>query len=257
MPEPDAAVAIVHALGDDSVLLIRRAERNSDPWSGHWSFPGGRREREDGDLLHTALRELEEECGIPLAPEQLQAALPLAIARRRVGRYLIVAPFVFAVDAERPARLDSREAVEAVWTPLSVLRDASRHALRTVPGRPSEMQFPAIDLNGVPLWGFTYRLIADWLDLIPCDSRPTEPGFQVASALLDTLVARGCVLDHDWVDREGGKVAALTGPIPVEVVLAYLSTPAQHIPQINMLEVRPDGIRIAGLAFEEYRIESH
>ena len=98
---------------------------------------------------------------------------------------------------------------------------------------------------------------ADWLDLIPCDSRPTEPGFQVASALLDTLVARGCVLDHDWVDREGGKVAALTGPIPVEVVLAYLSTPAQHIPQINMLEVRPDGIRIAGLAFEEYRIESH
>jgi 8-oxo-dGTP pyrophosphatase MutT (NUDIX family) len=50
MAEPDAAVAIVHARGAaDSVLLIRRAEREADPWSGHWSFPGGRREPEDRD----------------------------------------------------------------------------------------------------------------------------------------------------------------------------------------------------------------
>ena len=51
MPDADAAVAIVHARdAAASVLLIRRAERESDPWSGHWSFPGGRREPEDGDL---------------------------------------------------------------------------------------------------------------------------------------------------------------------------------------------------------------
>ena len=43
------------------------------------SFPGGRREPKDCDLLHTALRELEEECGIHLARERLEAALPPAV----------------------------------------------------------------------------------------------------------------------------------------------------------------------------------
>jgi len=62
--EPQAAVAIVSARQPrESVLLIRRSERGDDPRSGHWSFPGGRRDPEDPDLLHTALRELEGECG--------------------------------------------------------------------------------------------------------------------------------------------------------------------------------------------------
>ena len=68
--EPHAAVAIVRARQPrESVLLIRRSERQEDSWSGHWSFPGGRRDPEDPDLLHTAFRELEEECGIRLGRE--------------------------------------------------------------------------------------------------------------------------------------------------------------------------------------------
>ncbi len=259
--EPDAAVAIVHARGaSDAVLLIRRAEREADPWSGHWSFPGGRREPEDGDLLHTALRELEEECGVRLALERLEAAMPAAVARRSVGRFLLVAPFVFSVDGELPLTLDAREAAEAVWVPLSVLRDPARHALWPAPGLPPEVRFPAIDLKGVRLWGFTYRLITDWLDLNPRGRPMEEAGFRVARALLDAVVAHGCVLEHGWVDRDGVKVAAVRGRIPVELVLAQASQchlgPAAHIPRINMLEVRLDRVRLVGLGFEEYVINA-
>ena len=166
MPDPEAAVAILHATEpEESVLLIRRTERVDDPWSGHWSFPGGGREPEDPDLLHTALRELEEECSIRLAQEHLETALPLTSAGRRVGRFVLVAPFLFRVKGQMPVVLDPREAVEARWTPLSILRDPARHAVQCVPGQPKEMQFPAIELNGVPLWGFTYRLLAEWLGL--------------------------------------------------------------------------------------------
>jgi 8-oxo-dGTP pyrophosphatase MutT (NUDIX family) len=258
MAEPDAAVAIVHARGAaDSILLIRRAEREADAWSGHWSLPGGRRELDDRDLLHTALRELEEECGIRLARERLEAALPLAVARRRVGRFLLVAPFVFTVDSEQPTALDPEEAVAAEWVPLSVLRDPARHALRPVPGLPTDVRFPTLDLSGAPLWGFTYRLITDWLELNPKERPIEEAGFRAARALLDAIVAQGCALDHGWVERDGAKVAAVRGAIPVDLVFAQMSAaPVGCVPRINMLEARPDYARVVGLAFEEYTIEA-
>jgi 8-oxo-dGTP pyrophosphatase MutT (NUDIX family) len=159
MEGPHAVVAIVRArLPRESILLMRRSEREEDSWSGHWSFPGGRRDHEGPDLLHTALRELKEECGIRLGREQMEAALPPVLARRRTGPFVLVAPFVFEVEVELPTVLDPREAVEAVWVPLDVWRDPTRHSLRAVPGLPGDWLFPSIDLNGMPLWGFTYRL---------------------------------------------------------------------------------------------------
>jgi len=81
MVEPEAAVAIVRTRGPRrSILLMRRSERKEDSWSGHWSFPGGRRDPDDPDLLHTALRELKEECGVRLDRKHMGAAY-----RRRVG----------------------------------------------------------------------------------------------------------------------------------------------------------------------------
>jgi hypothetical protein len=118
------------------------------------------------------------------------------------------------------------------------------------------MRFPAINLNGVPLWGFTYRLITDWLDLNPRECPIEDAGFQTARALLDALIAHGCALDHGWVDRDGAKVAAVRGAIPVELVLALTSAQAAHIPRINMLEARRECIRVVGLAFEEYIIKA-
>ena len=83
MTEPEAAVAMVQAHGErKSILLIRRAEREGDSWSGHWSFPGGWRHAADGDLLSTAIRELEEECGVRIAGERRDGALPYKLARR-------------------------------------------------------------------------------------------------------------------------------------------------------------------------------
>ena len=164
--KPDAAVAIVHARdADESVLLMRRTERAADPWSGQWSFPGGRCDPSDRDALDTALRELAEECGVHLTREHMEAELPHRIARRATPPYLTVAPFVFAVEAKIPVVLQVAEAAAAIWMPLRDLRDLTRHEIRAVPGRPPEMQFPCVPLDGTPLWGFTYHLIADWLGL--------------------------------------------------------------------------------------------
>lgn len=264
MAEPEAAVAIVHAHEPiSSFLLIRRTERQEDSWSGHWSFPGGRREADDPDLLHTALRELEEECGIRVSDEHNQAELSPVLARRKTGPFVLVAPFVFEVDQELPTVVNPEEAVEAVWVPLSIWYDPARHSLRNVPGLPGNRLFPAIGLNGVPVWGFTYRLVMDWLSLIDKQGPIEEAGFGMARRVLNFLVSLGLGVKRSWeeriahtefTERQLAKVAVVHGTIPVEPVVRYFSAPEELFPSVTLLEIWPDRIRVVGLALDEYLI---
>jgi 8-oxo-dGTP diphosphatase len=266
MSEPAASVAIVRAREPRaSILLIRRSERKEDSWSGHWSFPGGRRDPEDSDLLHTALRELQEECGIRLDREHMESALPPVLARRRTGPFVLVAPFVFSVDEELPAIVDHEEAVEALWVPQSTWCDPAQHGLRAIPGLPPHWLFPAIEMKHIPVWGFTYRLATEWLGLLPKDCPVEQPGFDAARRVLDFLLSHGMALKRDWetreaqpnsADRQPVRVAVVAGVIPTELVVAHFSGPGESIPAINLLEVLSDRIRVVGLAFEEYLIAS-
>ena len=228
----EAAVAILRAdEPEDSVLLIRRAESPDDSWSGQLCFPGGRRDGGDSDALGTALRELAEECGILLPRDSLETALPLATARRRAGPYLAVAPFVFHVPFQLPSRLDPREAVEARWVPMSVLRDPLRHVLRNIPGFPRDLLFPAVDLEVVPLWGFTYRLITDWLGL--ASKRPGD-GEAAAEEVRRFLRGRGA--------------------IDIDEVLAHFRGPSPLVHAINRMQVKADSVTVWGPTYEEYVI---
>ncbi len=73
-----AAVAIIRSLAPhESFLILRRVAHPDDPWSGHFSFPGGRKETRDQDLFATCIRETIEETGVLLEAAQLQQRLPL------------------------------------------------------------------------------------------------------------------------------------------------------------------------------------
>jgi hypothetical protein len=52
------------------------------------------------------------------------------------------------------------------------------------------------------------------------------------------------------------KLARVEGVIPVGQVVSHFSTPGTLFPSVNLLEIRPDGIRVVGLAFEEYLISA-
>ncbi|MCS7026302.1 MAG: CoA pyrophosphatase [Bryobacteraceae bacterium] len=163
---PAAAVAVVHAQGpEESVLLIQRARRRNDPWSGQWSFPGGKRDPQDRDLLETALRELQEECELRLLRDQCVATLEVMYAGRSAGRLVAVEPYLFRLPKAVSIQVNPAEATQALWLPLSILRDPSRHQLLEGPGIPSGWRVPGIPLGEVPLWGFTYRVLCAWLGI--------------------------------------------------------------------------------------------
>lgn len=152
------------------MLLLRRRESASDHWSGHWCFPGGRRQAEDADLLDTALRELVEECGLALPRTALEKELPIGKAGSP-ERHVLVAPFVLRVERPLDVAPAVAEMAEARWLSLEEFRAPSRHAVRSVPGQPPGRLFPAFDLPPTPLWGFTYRLLAEWAGVPVEDER--------------------------------------------------------------------------------------
>ncbi len=241
---------------------MRRAERADDSWSGHWSFPGGRWEPSDLNLLETALRELAEECGVHLRPDDMVAEWPSRFARRRGAAYVPVTPFFFRTDSELPVVPDEAETAEAVWIPIALLRDRSRHRFLPIPGMPPELLFPGIPLNRGPLWGFTYRLVCDWLGLA------TEPGevgsaaFRAASSIAEFLASSGLTVRQPWQGpeavTEGGPitVAEVAGAIPAQAVVDWFARPGEYVASLSCLEVRRDVVRVVGLSFEEYLIRS-
>jgi 8-oxo-dGTP pyrophosphatase MutT (NUDIX family) len=161
----EAAVAIVvRALADLEVLLIRRTEREGDPWSGHVAFPGGRRSTGDADLRVTALRETEEETGIGVS---------------RVGRLLgsldevepgthrlppvVIAPFVIAVPGDVVAVPNPAEVVDAEWVSLSALRRREAISELRVQRHDFDQTFPTLVYREYVIWGLTHRILGQFL----------------------------------------------------------------------------------------------
>jgi 8-oxo-dGTP pyrophosphatase MutT (NUDIX family) len=157
-----AAVAAVLTPGPDSLLLIRRADRSGDPWSGHMALPGGRRELGDPDLLTTAIRETAEELGIELAPSHLAGQLEDVVPRTPTLPPIAVRPFVFYLP-ERPPLSPNAEVAEASWVQLDhLLRPDVHHSIRLEVGGQHRM-VDAYRLENAIVWGMTERILTDLL----------------------------------------------------------------------------------------------
>lgn len=148
------------ALGAE-VLLIRRAERLGDPWSGHMAFPGGRREQDDPDLLSTALRETREEIGLDLGRDaRLLGRLDDidAVARgQRVG--MAITPFVFELRGDPPLLLGASEVADAIWTPLLPLFRGEAHAAYPYQLGEARLELPGFRVGERIVWGLTYQML--------------------------------------------------------------------------------------------------
>ena len=161
-----AAVALILLEGARGLetLLIRRAERPDDPWSGQIALPGGRRDAADPDLMTTAMRETREETGVDLTPAEHLGALDDLYPRTPTLPPVVVRPFVFALTG-RPALTPSREVQRAFWLPLERLAEPGVRRELTLSLQGTERILPAYLVDGELIWGLTERILTPFLRL--------------------------------------------------------------------------------------------
>ncbi len=158
---PAAVLALLYPLdGRLQSVLIQRYVYDG-VHSGQMAFPGGKAEAEDGSLARTALREANEEVGIPEGDVQIIRALTpvkIPVSRYEVTPFLGWLPYA-------PALRPQPEEVAAIhrvdWDYL--MHTPWQREFRSYEGR--EYPIGYLPLNGQKIWGATAMVIAEIRDL--------------------------------------------------------------------------------------------
>lgn len=162
---PRAAVALILAPDPDSLLLIRRAEREGDRWSGQLALPGGRWTPGDPDLAATARRETQEEVGIDLTDVPLLGTWDDLEPRTPVLPPIVVRPFIYALPARTEPSLN-QEVAAAWWLELEDFWRPGIYGATEYRRYGTLVRAPAYHLQEGVLWGMTERILTPILELI-------------------------------------------------------------------------------------------
>lgn len=162
---PRAAVCMILKPRDTKdgveVLLVQRKISESDPWSGHMAFPGGRSKESDGKIFNTAIREVREETSIDVGKCELLGTLDDSLPG---NKSLAVTPFVVLAPKTIVPKIDSKEITDYVWIPLDFFMDKKNSSPMKVKRFGEDYEVTSyLYMNSYVVWGMTLRLIDDFL----------------------------------------------------------------------------------------------
>ena len=144
------------------VLILRKTYKGVH--SAQVGFPGGKYEEGDNDLMTTAMRETEEEVGVPTSILNIIKPMsPLYIPPSN----FIVHPFL-AVSECKPLFRKQEDEVEDIIevSLLDFLNDRNVLMTRVPTSYNVEVEVPAFKLNDHIVWGATAMMLSELKDLL-------------------------------------------------------------------------------------------
>lgn len=152
----DAAVLVpIVRRGPDVNVLFTQRTAHLDDHAGQISFPGGRVEALDATREETALRETEEEIGLPREAVTLLGRLP----NYEIPSGFRITPVVGWIDAPFTLKLDPFEVESVFEAPLTHFLTASSYQRREYRFRGRHRHYMAIPYEGRYIWGATAGML--------------------------------------------------------------------------------------------------
>jgi 8-oxo-dGTP pyrophosphatase MutT (NUDIX family) len=158
----DAAVLVPLYLQDGALHAVftrRRDDLRRHP--GEISFPGGRYDEGERDLIATALREAEEEIG--LAPSEVEILGALQPTPTIATGYAVY-PFVGMIEPGRSWTVNAREVSEVIELPLPAL--LAGYGRRRLIRRGVPIRTDTYVVGDHLIWGATARILSDLFDRV-------------------------------------------------------------------------------------------
>ncbi|MFK8104908.1 MAG: CoA pyrophosphatase [Saprospiraceae bacterium] len=148
------------------VFIERMSNHKDDKHGGQIGFPGGQLEASDFDLKQCALRETEEEVGIPMTKIEILGRLTELYIP--VSNFL-VHPFVGYLPQEPQFILQTSEVKNVIEAPLSLLqhKDTLQTTQIQVSANITLQHVPYFKVQNHVVWGATAMMLSEFLASIP------------------------------------------------------------------------------------------
>ena len=143
---------------DPQVVFIKRADHLSKH-GGQVAFPGGMWEQEDDSLLHTALRESEEEIALPATTVELVGRMDTVITPYSVR----VTPYVGLIPEGLQFIPEASEIESVFQVPLRHLLEPANYSRSRFPTSSGVFDAPCLFYDDYCIWGLTFRILLDVL----------------------------------------------------------------------------------------------
>ncbi len=164
--EAAVLIALQDLAGEANFLFTRRTQTVATH-KGQISFPGGVRERQDRDLIETALRETEEEIGVAREEVEVLGEFHDYLAVTD----LLVRSVVGIVPGDVEFRLFPEEVAYVLQVPVRFFQTTVPVVeQRLVQGQARDVYY--FDYEGETIWGLTALIVVDFVQFLRDDCEP-------------------------------------------------------------------------------------
>lgn len=158
-----AVLLILNQTDADLLILFTKRSQNLEHHKGEVAFPGGLIEWDDPSPLDAALRETEEEIGLPKRELEILGELPKT---ETASSRVVISPFV-AWGEHLDHFVPNPHEIEKIFQiPLDFLRRADLFQQINWYDGERERRVYSFDYEGERIWGATARILKSFLDLL-------------------------------------------------------------------------------------------